>query len=328
MIRAIFSSSSLPSRISKSTFQKRLISSGSIPRTSFGRFTRHEIQATQRTIATKTTRPASGEMTVPPLLQTSSATSWILGLLFLIPSLYVSKTVVSLTRTYPTNPGLELPPTHPAFTSPDNSALKQAHIEYWEGRVPISSLQASPDSQLAATDEGKTSLIREFTAALFQTRSLTLEAKFIGWGMGNGFQPGDRGENGVQEGHDFAHGLFKVTHLNDKEGWAVVAYPIPDHVVRSFETMAKWGLPWRHLSGGRHVFQVIPDKNSTDKQEDGEKWATVRFGCVVDIERKNRLTGERDGKGLPSALLWFHQMYARRLLDEAIQDLKRKAGVR
>ncbi|KAK6535492.1 hypothetical protein TWF694_001947 [Orbilia ellipsospora] len=193
--------------------------------------------------------------------------------------------------------------------------------------------------------------VENWTFAFFSTPTLSLEASSLGWLVGNGFNTGDQARDGVCVGQGLAHGLFRVIAFQTEEdiieesknmikrgeakeadivnggvlGRVIVEYSMPDGLVRSWEVVAaRYGWPWRHLSGGRHCLEVVSDgligRNERDLEDE---MVAVRFGCAVDLERVNRVNGQEDAKLMPWAFAWLHEMYARWLVDGAVNKLMR-----
>ncbi|KAK6345597.1 hypothetical protein TWF718_007507 [Orbilia javanica] len=264
-------------------------------------------------------------------------------LFFLIgsPILYLTTTFTRLLYQYPAT---DIDGSHPVYKSKDDVRFKQMYGHWFTARVPHKSLiqPSSPAGKAGEESRGeivkhKKTPIEVWTSALFCTPTLGLEAIGIGFFTGNGFTTGDRGKEKVYVGQDLAHGVFNVTSIEEEStppvtlqeekdgvngkllGRAIVAYDIPDYPTHLWEVAAKYGAPWRHISGGRHCFEVIEEEGG----KDGE--VLVRFGCVIDMERVNRLDREKgeDGKGMPWLYVWLHEVYARWLVDGAVKGLRR-----
>ncbi|KAK6504709.1 hypothetical protein TWF481_006648 [Arthrobotrys musiformis] len=250
-------------------------------------------------------------------------------LLISSPIIYLTTTFARLLYQYPTT---DIDRSHPVYKSKDDARFKQLYGHWFTSRVPYKSL--SPQVK-DATVHRKTP-IEVWTSALFCTPTLGLEAIGIGILTGNGFKTGDRGEEKVYVGQELAHGVFNVTSVEESSeilseskdgvegrllGRAIVSYDLPDYPTHLWEVLAKYGAPWRHISGGRHCFEVIEEEGGKEKGE-----VLVRFGCVIDMERVNRLDREKgeDGKGMPAVYVWLHEVYARWLVDGAVRRLRRE----
>lgn len=261
-------------------------------------------------------------------------------LFFLIgpPILYLTTTFTRLLYQYPTT---DIDRSHPVYKSKDDVRFKQLYGHWFTARVPYKSLiQSSSTGKIGdeTVVKHRKTPIEVWTSALFCTPTLGLEAIGIGLFTGNGFATGDRGEERVYVGQGLAHGIFNVKSIEGEStppvtlteqkdgvnrkllGRAIVAYDLPDYATHLWEIAAKYGAPWRHISGGRHCFEVIEEEG---KGKEGE--VLVRFGCVTDMERVNRLhrEGGEDGKGMPWLYVWLHEVYARWLVDGAVKRLRR-----
>ncbi|KAK6500869.1 hypothetical protein TWF506_003630 [Arthrobotrys conoides] len=263
-------------------------------------------------------------------------------LFFLIgpPILYLTTTFARLLYQYPTT---DINRSHPVYKSKDDVRFKQLYGHWFSARVPYesvvrpsSTIERVGDETVVKNEKHKKTPIEIWTSALFCTPTLGLEAIGIGFFTGNGFTTGDIGEEKVFVGQELAHGVFNVISIEEQTppvtltqqedgvngkllGRAIVAYDLPDYLTHIWEVAAKFGAPWRHISGGRHCFEVIEE----DGGRDGE--VLVRFGCVIDMERVNRLEREKgeDGKGMPGVYVWLHEVYARWLVDGAVNRLRR-----
>ncbi|KAK6359333.1 hypothetical protein TWF696_000494 [Orbilia brochopaga] len=271
----------------------------------------------------------------------ASRTTTVLTLLA-PPALYMSATFARLLYQYPAS---SIHASHPIFLTEDSARYKQLDAHWFTTRITLRYLR--PRS-LDATRDARTP-VEVWTAAFFSTPTFSLEARGCGWLLGRGFTTGDQARGGVYVGQRLAHGLFRIVSM-DKDGGegkggaegelsredqrqrllgrVIISFWIPDGMVHVWEVAAaRYGLPWRLLSGGRHCFEILEDETGSLREGRGEKeeeeYVTVRMGCVADLERVNRVDGREDGKGLAGWALWLHEMYARWLVDAAVRKLKR-----
>ncbi|KAF3931195.1 hypothetical protein ABW19_dt0206205 [Dactylella cylindrospora] len=248
--------------------------------------------------------------------------SILLSLGLSIPTIYLSATAIRLLVTYPVT---DIDPSHPVHRlNVDTSRFKQTDTHWFTARVPASLLRAPPSSSSSSSTRSRRYVltpIERFTTAFFTTPSLSLEARFIGLFTNHGFTTGDLGERGLKNGLGLAHGTFSVVSLGKEHNRVVVKWPISQGLVASWERLASWGMPWRHISGGRHCLEVIFDEPRPESKT--KEYATIRFGCVLDLEKRNPITGEEDGKVMPGFYVWIHEMYARWLLDGAVRRLNK-----
>ncbi|EPS36660.1 hypothetical protein H072_9784 [Dactylellina haptotyla CBS 200.50] len=285
-----------------------------------------------------------------PLLSSKSS-------IFLIvvtpPILYVSTTFTRLLYQYPST---KIHPSHPIYTSRDNTRFSQEYVHWFSARIPLRYLL--PATFRKDSPEKKKDIrtpVEVWTHAFFSTPTIALEEAVVGWAKGKGFKTGDQGERGIYVGQGFGHGVFKVIAFEREEemsvpeasavkeeegregrviGRVIVEWDLSDSLVHIWEVAATKGLPWRHLTGGRHSLEVISYRPGDAQKKLGvtegdgkqeEEYVTVRFGCALDIEKVNRLdgTGLPDGKLMPGWYIWLHEMYARWLVDGAVKKLAR-----
>lgn len=102
---------------------------------------------------------------------------------------------------------------------------------------------------------------------------------------------------------------------------------MPDEPRRFFETIARWGYPWRLMSGGRHELSVsapfIPDE---DDRHD-EPVVEVRFATAHDYEVMSEEGPPEKQKVIPAWTLRLHRAYARFLLDMAVKEMIASSGL-
>ena len=88
-----------------------------------------------------------------------------------------------------------------------------------------------------------------------------------------------------------------------------------ENAVGFFRRVARWGSPWRLISGGRFELGVGP--------VDEEGMVNVRFSAVHDYEVVEE-EGARQ-KTTPQWLKRFHMLYAMWLLDERAEEVRKRA---
>jgi hypothetical protein len=147
----------------------------------------------------------------------------------------------------------------------------------------------------------------EWARRFLSTRMLSLEARLL---SPLSLAPPDRGEGGFRAGQKLLNGLFTVEAATSAR--VLVLWHMSGHVVRFFETIARWGYPWRMMSGGCHEWDVV---------ELGKEMVEVRFGCVHFYRE---LDG--DEKRIPEWVGRLHRGYARVLMDEAVKEMERQAA--
>jgi hypothetical protein len=94
---------------------------------------------------------------------------------------------------------------------------------------------------------------------------------------------------------------------------------LPDAPRLFFEKIARWGYPWRLMSGVRHEMSV-----SEPFQRNAGMFVEVRFASAHDYEVVDA-EGEREKqKIIPAWVLRLHRGYARFILDSAVRELQRE----
>ncbi|KAL3264324.1 hypothetical protein ABHI18_000931 [Aspergillus niger] len=94
----------------------------------------------------------------------------------------------------------------------------------------------------------------------------------------------------------------------------LVSWHMPDEARLFFEKIARWGYPWRLMSGGRHEINI-----SEVYMYRGEEVVDVRFASAHDYE----VVGDEEQKQkiVPAWVGRLHRGYARALVDWAVRDL-------
>jgi hypothetical protein len=150
-----------------------------------------------------------------------------------------------------------------------------------------------------------------------------LKAPCLAFSPTAGFTPGDTGSseagfspyNGSPR--DLLNGVLTVQREpgTDKDSnGLLVSWRIPDEQRLFFEKIARWGYPWRLMSGGRHEMSVsepfgVPGQGAL---------VEVRFAASHDYEV---VTGEQVQKVIPAWTLRLHRGYARLILDRAVKEI-------
>lgn len=99
----------------------------------------------------------------------------------------------------------------------------------------------------------------------------------------------------------------------------LISWKMPDEPRVFFEKMARWGYPWRLVSGGRHEMSV---SEPFEVEGDGrKKFVEVRFSTVHDYEVVLE-EGEMQ-KVMPAWVLRLHRGFARLVLDVAVKEVQR-----
>ncbi|GAA5822379.1 hypothetical protein JCM11251_006321 [Rhodosporidiobolus azoricus] len=166
------------------------------------------------------------------------------------------------------------------------------------------------------------------------------------------FPPVGRGDRLVGGALEVVHPPVCVEEDGRRLGRTTIKWSInPPDAVRFFERMAAWGYPCRLMDGGRHVFEVevfppwtdSPSSSSSDStptsssaaaailaargggDAEADSMLELRFGCAHDYTLFSPREGEKDDGGkIPAWSSWLHFMYARMLLDGAVERMKKR----
>ncbi|OJJ75550.1 hypothetical protein ASPBRDRAFT_116678 [Aspergillus brasiliensis CBS 101740] len=106
---------------------------------------------------------------------------------------------------------------------------------------------------------------------------------------------------------------FTIQHSSPTTG-LLLSWRMPDEPRLFFEKIARWGYPWRLMSGGRHEINI-----SDVYIYHGEEVVDVRFASAHDYE----IVGEeqQQQKIIPAWVGRLHRGYARVLVDCAVRDI-------
>ncbi|ROW04634.1 hypothetical protein VPNG_07400 [Cytospora leucostoma] len=195
------------------------------------------------------------------------------------------------------------------------------HVDVFGARVPARLLQ---DRRDPAT--GRRLGPEEAWARVFlESPALRLEGKLLGGGWKG---PGDAGEEGFRAGQALLNGGLEVVRppspppsfltlsLGRPEP-LLVQWVFPPLVVSLCRrAAADWGYPFRYMSGGRHEWSV-GDVDARDGTVE------VRFGSAHDYEWV--FSEGKDQKTVPEWTARLHRAFARWLLDERVEALKKAA---
>ncbi|KAL4924541.1 uncharacterized protein BDV17DRAFT_208609 [Aspergillus undulatus] len=185
---------------------------------------------------------------------------------------------------------------------------------------------------------------------VLQGRIMRWEEKIIGLLSGNGFHPGDNGgtprgfapvadlvpiataeerqrerpRKGEQPGQKrkLLHGVLTVERPPSTENpyGLLVSWKMADGPRLFFERIARWGYPWRLMSGGRHEFSVS-DPYLVPGEEDRGHAIDVRFASAHDYEIVPEEGDLEKQKTIPNWSARLHRGYAMFILDQSVRDL-------
>ncbi|KAL4781779.1 hypothetical protein BJX76DRAFT_359540 [Aspergillus varians] len=252
------------------------------------------------------------------------------------PALPADDTTCSLALRTPTSPSTQHSP----------------HIDIYSARIPLSSL---PSATAPITPEGLQSpqahqtLSTRWAQALVGSRILRWEGSVFGLFSSRGFQPGDIGLSEEEFGplpvnvnanvkedrnqkRQLLNGGFIVERPPSQDGnpyGLLVSWDFPDDLRVLFEKIARWGYPWRFMSGGRHEMSVSkPYFVSGREGEEEEGWVVdVRFSSAHDYEIVPAEGGLEGQKTIPEWTVRLHRGFARLVLDRAVGEWVGGGGI-
>lgn len=202
---------------------------------------------------------------------------WLAAPFLAIPAGYGFYTARRLGRLYQIEPVED--PNHPLIAfGLDGDRFVHYKPNLVTGVIPKRLVKRAPSDQESET---------EYWSRIFLGGpTLSLEGRLIG----SDRQVDSAGRPLV------ASGLLGLLQKPSSESPGVYCWTMATEPVSFFEKIAAWGYPFRLMSGGRHTLQVLPVKV---KLQDGTELVKVTFGCVADYERRNRVTGQEEGKVIP-----------------------------
>ncbi|KAL4754362.1 hypothetical protein BDW72DRAFT_190224 [Aspergillus terricola var. indicus] len=220
----------------------------------------------------------------------------------------------------------ELPPAaagSKALSTPAKLTQRCAYTDIYAARIPLRALQARtrhPDTK------DRAALEEAWARSLLSCQLLRTEASLIGLFTRGKYEPGDVGENGFgpdsgSEPRVLLNGALTVRRQPGAEGGngLLVAWEMPDGPRLFFEKIARWGYPWRLMSGGRHEMIVSEPFRMKGQGEMVE----VRFSAAHDYEVVEEEGGLRQQKVLPAWAIRLHRGYARLILDMAAREVEK-----
>ena len=229
-----------------------------------------------------------------------------LGAAAIIPPAFLAyRTITRLEAKYPPCPPEES--STPALRTPANPPTQRTpYVDVYATRVPVRGLiNRSSDNPPASLEEA-------WAHAFFQAKVLRATGRIMGPASS---KQTDDGEHGFHKGQRLLNDLFLVLRPPASGSPLLVDWRLPDESVAFFRRIAAWGYPWRLMSGGRHEFAVGP--------VDAEGTVEVRFGSAHDYDRVVE-EGEAQ-KTIPEWVKRCHRAYARWLLEERAEEVRRRA---
>lgn len=226
-----------------------------------------------------------------------------------------------LEKKYPNRP---LTTGSKLLQAPSNPQTQHCpYIDIYSARIPLQALVArcNPNNKLS----DKTALEDAWARSLLGSPILKTEASLFGLLTFGTYEPGDLGN--TAEGlkphatgapRKLMNGIMEIQRqvgANDDSNGLLISWKMADEPRLFFETIARWGYPWRLMSGGRHEMSV-----SDPFEVEGRKFVEVRFASAHDYEVVK-------GEGLEQKILpeWtnrLHRGFARLVLDIAVRELE------
>ncbi|KAJ5692303.1 hypothetical protein N7462_001726 [Penicillium macrosclerotiorum] len=195
-----------------------------------------------------------------------------------------------------------------------------AYTDIFAARIPVAALKV----RARCTDrDTQTSLENIWARSILGGRILSTEASVIGFLTTGKYQPGDVGDDGFaadsRSPQKLLHGVATTQQAPgiDREGYGLlISWIMSDEPRLFFEKIARWGYPWRLMSGGRHEMSV-----SRPYTVDGQcDFVDVRFASAHDYEIIES-EGPDGQKIIPMWVMRLHAGYARLILDTAVREV-------
>ncbi|KAJ5233845.1 uncharacterized protein N7469_005611 [Penicillium citrinum] len=225
-----------------------------------------------------------------------------------------------LEEKYPARP---LAAGSTALSTSSRISQRCAYTDIYAARIRLEALESRiPETELAK--DRKVALEEAWARAVLSSRPLRTEASILGLFRTGKYAPGDLGQDGFatdsQTGtpRTLLQGLFVVEKepVQQDSNGLLVSWSMADGPRLFFEKIARWGYPWRLMSGGRHEMSV-----SEPFEVKGEgKFVEVRFSAAHDYE----IIPEEKGKQkiMPEWTNRLHRGYARFVLDSAAREVE------
>lgn len=214
------------------------------------------------------------------------------------------------------------------FCTPRTPATQRcAYTDVYAARIPLQALETRAHE---SNKKDRLALEEAWARAVIGSSVLRAEGSVVGLFTKGTFMPGDVGDGeagfsadgGTATPRVLLNGVATVQREigtdRDSKG-LLISWTMPDEPRLFFERIARWGYPWRLVSGGRHEMSV----SEPFEVEDGRKgrFIEVRFSTAHDYEVVPE-EGERQ-KVMPAWVLRLHRGYARLVLDVAVKHVQR-----
>ncbi|KAL3464329.1 hypothetical protein BJX64DRAFT_95087 [Aspergillus heterothallicus] len=229
-------------------------------------------------------------------------------------------------------------------TSP--STQHSPHIDIYAARIPLKALMKRTEINNDTKHPNNAALSIAWARSVFGSRLFRFEGSVIGLMVEHKFTPGDIGDTPdafspiLSSSRPDAKSEPSVTPTGEKRqllhGVLTVERPpspttpygllgswkMPNEPREFFEKIARWGYPWRLMSGGRHELSVS-EPFQVPGSEEGP-FVEVRFASAHDYEVFPEEGGLEKQKTIPAWSARMHRGYAMLILDVAVRELTRK----
>ncbi|KAJ0412949.1 hypothetical protein BJY00DRAFT_102852 [Aspergillus carlsbadensis] len=237
------------------------------------------------------------------------------------------------------------------FRTPSSPSTQHSpHIDIYAARIPLKALLArtdNPNNDIKTADN--TTLSTTWARSVFGSRLFRFEGSVIGFFKERRFNPGDIGdtpdafnpipigpspstdsisessEQPTEEKRPLLHGVFIVERAPSPVSpyGLLGSWKMSDEPREFFEKIARWGYPWRLMSGGRHELSVSEAYEVPGLEGEGP-FIDVRFASAHDYEVVPEEGDLAQQKTIPEWSAKLHRGYARLILDVAVRELMRK----
>lgn len=240
----------------------------------------------------------------------------------------IDKCVTHLEAKYPPRPDES---TTVAFRTPQSTTQFCRDVDIYSARIPLKYLQ----NRFLPTDTPQPSrgdLQEAWARTVIGSTLLRTEASLVGLLIKGKFHPGDLGDtvDGFSPNRKtgrprkLMNGILTVDRPPSdgdagQDYGLLVSWQIAPQTRLFFEKIARWGYPWRFMSGGRHEISVSEPFKSGDGDE---LLVDVVFSTAHDYEIVPEEGGLMNQKAIPAWSGRLHRLFAMLILDMAVRELK------
>ncbi|KAE8372633.1 hypothetical protein BDV26DRAFT_273802 [Aspergillus bertholletiae] len=249
-------------------------------------------------------------LATPPLLVGYGTHVWLDSLEARYPPIAPDRSSTELLQT-PANPVTQHVP----------------HIDIYAARIRLRDLQARSNNPTEKPT--KQDLNVAWAQSLLNCSALRFESKVVGLFAKGRFDPGDLGttpaafspdpETGAPR--ELVNGAMAVLRPPVGDEPLLVKWAVPDAPRRFFEVIARWGYPWRLMTGGRHEMSVEGPFDGEGDEESLGPFVEVRFASAHTYEIVPEEGALSQQKTIPKWAARLHRGYARFLLDTTVKEL-------